>query len=170
MLVAVDVDYRDDYRAVAAGAVFRDWNSGTIEDIVLHSVADVRPYVPGRFFERELPCILAVLEKCPKAIEAIIIDGYVHLGDDRRDGLGAHLYRALKEEIPVVGIAKSRFHDTPSDVEVLRGGSTRPLYVTSVGMTETAAKQFVLSMHGEHRIPTVIAAADRACRTAPYVT
>lgn len=169
MLVAVDVDYRDDFRAVAAGVLFRNWTSGAIEDVALYSIGDVQPYVPGRFFEREMPCILAVLERCPTSIQAVIIDGYVHLGDDLRDGLGAHLYRALKDAVPVIGIAKSRFHDTPSNTEVLRGGSSRPLYVTSAGLSDATAKDLVRSMHGENRIPTIVAAADRACRTAPYV-
>ncbi|MEM8974742.1 MAG: endonuclease V, partial [Pseudomonadota bacterium] len=95
MLLAVDVDYKNDSRAVAAGVVFRAWSSGTIEAVVHQDISAVRPYQPGRFFERELPCILALLETYSRPVETIIIDGYVYLGSDRRDGLGACLFDAL---------------------------------------------------------------------------
>ena len=167
MLLAVDVDYKDDGSAVAAGVLFQSWASATIEDTVLRTIASVQAYQPGRFFERELPCILAVADQCSHAFEAIIIDGYVYLGDQRRDGLGAHLFRALGETTPIVGVAKSKFSETPAETEVLRGTSTRPLYVTSAGISGSVAKQNVQSMHGDHRIPTMLSAADRACRRSP---
>ncbi len=164
MLLAVDVDYKDDSRAVAAGVAFRSWPSGTIEDVVRRDVFSVRPYQPGRFFERELPCILALLETCSSPIKTIIIDGYVYLGSDQRDGLGARLFEALGGEIPIVGVAKTKFQDTPAEAEVLRGSSSRPLYVTSVGLDDAVARDHVRSMHGNHRIPTILAAVDRECR------
>lgn len=164
MHIAVDVDYRGDDSAVAAGAVFADWTSGRVERMVVKRLAGVRPYVPGRFFERELPCILAVVGDLAEPPETVLIDGYVVLGGERRDGLGAHLHRALGGGVPVVGIAKNRFRDTPADAEVLRGGSARPLYVTSIGMDEETARRLVRAMHGRFRLPTLLAAADRACR------
>lgn len=165
MLLAVDVDYKDDSRAVAAGVAFRSWPSGTIKGIFRRKISSVRPYQPGRFFERELPCILALLESCPGPIETIVIDGYVYLGDKQNDGLGAHLFGALSAKIPIIGVAKTKYQDTPAETEVLRGSSLRPLYVTSVGITIVAARDYVRSMHGAHRIPTMLAAVDRACRT-----
>lgn len=171
MHVAVDVAYGSDDSAAAAGIAFAGPSSGTAAETLVRRIARVRPYRPGQFYERELPCILAVLEAFPcrpETIlpESILIDGYVTLGAERRDGLGMHLFRALGEAVPVIGVAKSRFRGTPAEAEVLRGGSARPLYVTSAGMDEAAARGFVLSMHGAHRIPTLLAAADRACRTA----
>lgn len=164
MHLAVDVDYREDGSAVAAAVAFADWTSGTISQTLLRHIRSVAPYRPGHFFERELPCILAVLADFSARPETIIIDGYCVLGSDRRNGLGAHLYRALGSGTPIVGVAKTRFRDTPSDTEVLRGGSARPLYVTGIGIDARTAKARVASMHGEHRVPTVLAAVDRACR------
>jgi deoxyribonuclease V len=166
MHLAVDVDYRAQGGAVAAGVLFGDWASDIAEGTLVRHIAAVEPYRPGRFFERELPCILALLEDLPGRPETIVIDGYAVLGPDRRDGLGAHLFRALKGAIPVIGVAKTRFRDTPAEAEVRRPGSSRPLYVTSVGVAEAAARSCVRSMHGAHRIPTLLAAVDRACRTA----
>jgi deoxyribonuclease V len=167
MLVAVDVDYRADRTAVAAGVLFADWASGVIEDTVIRHIPDARPYRPGRFFERELPCILAVLDDLACRPETILIDGHVVLDSTGRRGLGAHLFEALNRETPVIGVAKTRFADTPAEAEVRRGNSIRPLYVTSIGMSANEARQCVRSMHGAHRLPTVLAAADRACRMAP---
>ena len=66
MLLAVDVDYRPDGSAVASGILFADWRSGTVEATFIRRIAAVQPYHPGRFFERELPCILAVLDALPR--------------------------------------------------------------------------------------------------------
>jgi deoxyribonuclease V len=167
MLVAVDTDYRHDGSAVAAGVLFADWASPVIEGTVIRHIPHAEPYRPGSFFERELPCILAVLDDLPWRPSAILIDGHVVLDSTGRPGLGAHLFAALNGGIPVIGVAKTRFADTPVEAEIRRGNSIRPLYVTSIGMSADAARQCVRSMHGAYRIPTVLAAVDRACRTAP---
>jgi deoxyribonuclease V len=170
MLLAVDVDYRADGSALAAGVLFADWASPVIQGTVIRSIRKVAPYRPGRFFERELPCILAVLPDVPGRPAAILIDGYVVLGATGRDGLGAHLFKALNGDIAVVGVAKTKFAGTPTTAEVRRGGSRRPLYVTSIGIDADEARQCVQRMHGEHRVPTVLAAVDRACRVAPQAS
>jgi deoxyribonuclease V len=38
--------------------------------------------------------------------------------------------------------------------------------VTSVGVDTTTAARWIRGMHGEHRIPTLLARADRLCRDA----
>jgi deoxyribonuclease V len=98
--------------------------------------------------------------------EAIAIDGYAVLDRWRRTGLGAYRFRALEGTVLVIGVAKTKFLDTPAEAEVRRGDSARQLYVTSVGICPNLARECVRSMHGNHRIPTLLAAADRARRTA----
>lgn len=166
MHLAVDVDYRDDGSAAVAGILFSDWRSAAIDDTVAVRVAAVRPYVPGRFFERELPCILALLDTLGSRPQTVVIDGHVTLDGAGRPGLGAHLFAALGGASAVIGVAKSRFRDTPAEAEVLRGRSRQPLYVTSAGIDAPEARALVRSMHGPHRVPTILAAADRACRKA----
>ena len=131
MIACLDVDYRQN-GAVAAGLVFRDWSDQT--DPVRPrdascSIDRVEPYEPGRFYVRELPCLLAVLEMFDPQPEVIVIDGYVWLGDEEDPGLGAHLHRAIGGRSAVVGVAKTRFRRARLVEEVHRGRpAARPLY------------------------------------------
>ena len=61
MLACVDVDYRDsDNAAVAACLVFERWQAEEPLHELSVEVGAVEPYVPGEFYKRELPCVLAV--------------------------------------------------------------------------------------------------------------
>jgi deoxyribonuclease V len=162
--LAVDVHYRGDGRAVAAGVAFADWRSHVIAQTEAVCLGSVEPYEPGDFFKRELPCLMALMDRFAEIPATIVVDGYVTLGVDQRDGLGARLFAALHEQVPVIGVAKSRFAGTPADAEVLRGGSKRPLYVTSRGIALEHAKRLIRDMHGPNRLPTLLVAVDRACR------
>ena len=69
---------------------------------------DVAPYESGSFYKRELPCIVSLLQDLDvRDISLIVIDGFVHLDDDGRYGLGGHLYERLERKVQVVGVAKS---------------------------------------------------------------
>ena len=165
MILAVDVDYREDF-AWVAGILFWDWGDEhpMIERVVECNV--VSDYRPGEFFRRELPCIERLLQEIDQPVDCIVVDGYVYLGSERRPGLGKHLFDDLEQQIPVIGVAKTPFRDTPDTTAIFRGGSTRPLYVTAAGMGDDLARQRIRDMHGEHRIPTMLQRVDRLCRQA----
>ena len=163
MILAVDVDYRSD-KAVAAGLVFEKWSDKeSIKEIVV-SIPQVKEYIPGRFYQRELPCIKALLKELDTDIECIIVDGYVYLGPDDAPGLGAHLFNALEGSVAVIGVAKKPFKDPPKNAELLRGKSKRPLYVTAQGIDVAVAKQYIAKMHGKNRIPTLLKQVDQLCK------
>jgi deoxyribonuclease V len=123
-------------------------------------------YVPGEFYKRELPLLRAVVDDLRSPPAVVIIDGYVWLGADGAPGLGARLFEALQSAIPVIGVAKTRYrHDTWS-VQICRGKSGKPLYVTAAGVDEATAAQLICGMHGKHRIPTLLQRADRVARAA----
>ena len=77
-------------------------------------------------------------------------------------GLGKFLYDALGGEVIVIGVAKTAFRGIPPLYQLFRGGSKRPLYVTAAGVHLDLAKDFIRSMHGEHRLPTMLKRVDRA--------
>lgn len=162
--LAVDVHYLSDGRAVAAGIAFADWRTDVIARTEVVRLENTHPYVPGQFYKRELPHLLVLMDRFRMIPSTIVIDGYVTLGVDQREGLGARLFSALRGQVPVIGVAKSRFVGTPADTEVLRGKSKRPLYVTSRGMPLENAKRLIRDMHGVNRLPTLLMAVDRACR------
>ena len=165
MLLAVDVHYRAP-AAQVSGVAFSHWTDAKPERIYHCAVDKVQDYEPGKFYLRELPCILRLLDAHDLAPMTIIIDGYVYLGEASRPGLGMHLYSQLQGRVPVIGVAKSRFKGTPASTEIRRGRSTSPLFVTSVGVELETAKRNILAMHGRHRLPDLLRIADRACRTS----
>ena len=158
-LVFTDVHYQG--TAACAAAVVADrWEAQfprSSRAVLRMPIAD---YVPGRFWERELPCLLAVLDGLAPTL--VVVDGYVWLDDAGRKGLGAHLHDAVG--VPVVGIAKTAFDGSTHAREVVRGTSARPLYVTTVGMPTDDAAAAVARMHGAHRLPTLLTLVDHLAR------
>lgn len=157
----VDVDYGAS-AATAACVTFRDWGDGKPISEHVATIDSIQPYVSGRFFERELPCLLQVLSSIPDPIDLVVIDGYVWLGDWTRPGLGAHLYGAFEGAVTVIGVAKTLFPGADA-TEVVRFG-TRPLYVSSVGVDRDEAAGWIQSMHGTYRIPTLLKHVDMLSR------
>jgi deoxyribonuclease V len=93
----------------------------------------------------------------------VVVDAYVWLADDA-PGLGARLHEALGEAVPVVGVAKTSFRGATRAVQLLRGTSTQPLYVTAAEMSAETAATHVASMHGAHRIPALLRRVDQLAR------
>lgn len=170
MIVALDVGYGESEAGTVGlcGIVaFEQWvsESALVEDSVM--VEGVAAYVPGRFFERELPCLLRGLEYLgighDAGIDVVVIDGHVRLDQAGAPGLGAYLFDALGASTPVVGVAKRPFNGLEA-VEVARGTSLNPLFVTAAGMDEDTAASLVESMAGPFRIPTMLKRADALSR------
>ena len=87
--------------------IFERWDDAAPLAEYAATFNGVEPYVPGQFFKRELPYLLAVLEKVREPLDHIIVDGFVSLGD--KPGLGMHLWEALNREVAVVGVGKKSF-------------------------------------------------------------
>jgi len=128
----------------------------------LPSAAD---YIPGQFYRRELPCILALIEQFEENPHEMMVDGYVTLGD--RPGLGLHLFESFQGKIPVIGVAKSPFRSSAA-ITVLRGRSRKPLYVTSAGVDTVTASKRIIAMHGPHRVPSLLKHVDLLARKKAY--
>lgn len=162
----LDVDYRAT-GARAACVLTESWESASPTATYVQDIEAVQPYEPGKFYRRELPCLISVLRLLPSLPAIVVVDGYVWLPSDARPGLGAHLYEALGRRVPVVGIAKTAFAGVESCdavARVFRGTSRNPLFVTAVGVEPGVAGQGVQRMAGEHRIPDIMRIADRLSR------
>jgi len=162
MYACLDASYREG-RAAAACVLFRDWRDERSAGDVAARVGRARPYIPGRFFLRELPALLAVLEKVTESLDILVIDGYVWLDACHSPGLGAHLYESRGRGTPVIGVAKSCYRGAPA-LELIRGKGRRPLYISAAGMEVEEAAERIQVMHGPYRIPTLLRRADELSR------
>lgn len=164
MIVCLDVDYRKD-AVVTARLVIPTWDSKAPASLTTIRTKGAAPdYIPGAFYRREMPYLVAALEGI--AASVVVIDGYVWLGPGA-PGLGAHLWEAIGKRAAIVGVAKTPFHGIATIVrEVRRGESKTPLFVTAAGMEPDDAAAHVREMHGPHRMPAMLRRVDRACRDA----
>lgn len=162
MILAIDVHYTEN-EAVAAGVTFDDWSDTAAKGLYISKISPVHRYIPGEFYKRELPCIDALLKEHHLEPDTIVVDGYVLLDDDKK-GLGYYLYTHLNSSTTVIGVAKNPFRNIPDHCKLYRGESTKPLYITSVGIPQKEAKEHIGSMDGEYRFPTLLKLVDSICR------
>lgn len=159
MIAIFDVDYKE-IQAQCACLLIENWDSLDYKTYKV-LIEDVADYESGSFYKRELPCILQTLNSVSETLDFIVIDGYVTLGEKK--GLGAYLYERLDIKIPIIGVAKTKFLSADS-IELIRGSSIKPLYITSLGIDNSVSKLYIESMSGDFRIPFMLKEADRICR------
>ena len=164
MILAVDVQYSNN-NAVAGGVVFEHWQDERPQKEFISLIKGVEGYKPGKFFKRELPCILKLIAEYQLRPGCIVIDGFVFLDGISEAGLGKYLYDALEGNVIVIGVAKNRYKNIDSKYEIYRGISRKPLYVTVIGIDIEQAKRNILAMHGKFRLPTMIKRVDQMCRS-----
>ncbi len=163
MKYVLDVQYNGNNNGLVACIGFKNWNDKKASYAKTHFIEEIEPYEAGSFYKRELPCLLEALKDL-NDIECVVVDGYVWLGDTTHHGLGMHLYNALGQSVPIIGVAKTPFLGTPKNCEILRGESIKPLFVTSINIELEEAKNSILQMHGKYRIPTLLKEVDSLCR------
>jgi len=163
VFAAADVQYHEGGAARAAAVLAASAALWPAVSEHVADVADVAPYVPGEFWQRELPCLRAVLSGVV-GLSLLVIDGYVDLDPAGRPGLGARAHEEFG--VPVIGVAKKRFTTATHAVPVLRGspGATRPLYVTAAGLPLPDAAGLVREMAGRYRLPDALRRADALAR------
>ena len=175
MIVAFDTYYYNGY-SYTVGGVFENWTDKKVNYYVTSKRECIdAEYVSGELYKRELPCIMQCIKMLDlNNIDTIIVDGFVWLTTDGTDNtlaLGMRLFNALKEEynrtdITIIGIAKTGFHwPIPGCVEIKRGVSKAPLYVTCSNKEETSKYATLIEqMYGAYRLPDIIKAIDSKTR------
>ena len=160
MIAAIDVHYRETF-AKAVGVLF-NWEDEQPQQTLTVMCNDIDEYVPGEFYKRELPCILRILEQIDiSSLEALLVDGHVYTDNNKKMGLGGHLYNELKGVIPVIGVAKTSFYTNAATVvPVYRGESKKPLFVSAIGMDVVTAADKVKEMKGSYRMPFILKELD----------
>ena len=159
MLLAIDAYYKET-KAQVVGVLF-NWEDENPKNILVETVERVEEYIPGEFYKRELPCLLKIVEKVNLSdLEAIIVDGHVYV-DNEKYGLGGRVYEHLHCQVPVIGIAKSSFYaNKDMTIEIYRGKSKTPLYISSIGTDLNDVAEKIINMKGEYRMPTILKTLD----------
>ncbi|RJX39916.1 endonuclease V [Paenibacillus pinisoli] len=162
MIIAIDV-YYEEHRAKAVGVIFQHWDDAEPHEVIVAYIDNPLDYEPGAFYKRELPCIQELLKLADiDRIHAIVVDGYVYLDNEKKPGLGHYVYTAYSGKIPVIGVAKTAFHDNEAHVQkIYRGNSSKPLFITAVGMELGRAAAHIQSMCGAYRFPHLLKLLDR---------
>lgn len=165
MIYAFDTYYATD-KAKTACIGFPQWSSLTVATVHTDVVPIQNDYESGQFYKRELPCILNLLRQIElKETDTIVIDGFVHLDDDGKLGLGGHLYMALPIKVSVIGVAKSNFAGISLlKRAVIRGESKKPLYITAIGTDLEEASFNIGQMAGNYRFPDLLKKLDLLSR------
>ena len=167
MIACFDVHY-DDQGANAAAILFEQWTDDLPAEQLVVRCENVGDYQAGSFYQRELAPLRAVIDQITVPVDTFVIDACCRLSEDGAPGLGDYLYRSLPEDTVVIGVAKNRFRGTDHAVEVIRGGSKRPPFVSSIGIEYQAAANRIQSMAGRHREPKLLKAVDRLCRDVTF--
>lgn len=163
MILIVDVFYKKD-KACVCGIEIDNFINEKILNIYKTVCGNFGEYVPGKFYKRELPSILQLIKEYNLSPNMIIIDGYVFLDGEKKEGLGAYLYKKLDKKVPVIGIAKNKYYLISNKFEIHRGKSKKPLYITSAGIDNSLAKNIVKNMKGDFRIPNLLKIVDRCSK------
>lgn len=164
-------------RAHAAVAVLDYADCRPLEQATAHQPIRF-PYVPGYLSFREVPPIMAALEKLAIPPDLIICDGQ-GIAHPRRFGLACHL--GVLTGIPTIGAAKSRLTGTyvepgpdKGDWSELRDGqetigavlrtraNVQPMFI-SIGhrVSLATAIRVVLACCRKYRLPETTRAADK---------
>jgi deoxyribonuclease V len=177
-VAGIDVGFEDHGRITRAAVVLLAFPGlQPVAQAVSHSPTCF-PYVPGYLSFRELPAVLAALDRLAVLPDLMLCDGQ-GLAHPRRFGLACHL--GVLTDIPCIGVAKSRLvgrhEEVPPDkgrwVPLLDDGETigavlrtrtrvRPVYV-SIGhrVTLDTAIDYTLRCTTRYRLPETTRYAHR---------
>ena len=159
-IVLTDVFYGESH-VQAAGLLIEDWKAEHPAKEYIHRSDRAEEYVPGEFYQRELPHLLSLLSSVP-AFDCVVVDAHVWL-QENRPGCGYYLWKHLEEKVPVIGVAKNAFHKGVAK-RLLRGESKNPLYISAAGIDVEIAVSCIAQMHGLYRIPTLLKQVDQLSR------
>jgi deoxyribonuclease V len=103
-IAGVDVGFESNYTIAKAAVVVLNFPSLEVKESQIARVNNNFPYVPGFLSFREVPAILAALEKLTPPPDLIMCDGQ-GIAHPRRFGIACHLGVIL--DLPTLGVAKS---------------------------------------------------------------
>lgn len=174
-----DVGFEDEGTITRAAAVLLDAQTLDIVASEVVRIPTTMPYVPGLLSFRELPALLAALERLPHPPDIAFVDGH-GIAHPRRLGIAAHF--GVASGLPSIGVAKkvlvgtsaTALHDMRGAFTSLRHGGERigwllrskvrcnPLIVSPGHRVSMAsAPELVMRFTTNYRLPEPTRLADR---------
>lgn len=142
------------------------------------------PYIPGLLGFREVPAVLAALERLREPPDLLLVDGHGR-AHPRRFGVACHV--GVELDLPAIGVGKSLLVGSCAEPGLRRGASTRlvhdgevvgralrtragvrPVFVSVGHRVDLArAAELVLACAPRFRLPEPIRAADALAGELP---
>lgn len=164
-VAGVDVGYEADGEIARAAVALLSFPDLRLREYAIARLRTRFPYVPGYLGFREIPAVLAALERLRLRPDLLVCDaqGYAH---PRRVGLASHL--GLAAGLSSIGAAKSRLIGEHAPVPARRG-CWRPLVdhgevIGAVLRTRTGVAPVYVSIGHRVSLPTAI---DYVLRLTP---
>ncbi len=182
-ITGVDVAFPNRGQTTRAAAVTLSFPDLKVIEQAVAEIPTRLPYIPGLLSFRELPALLAALEKLNFRPDLVLCDGQ-GIAHPRRFGVASHL--GVETGLCTIGVGKSRLcgqYEVPGPARgecspLAEAGETigivvrtrarvRPVFV-SVGhrLALEDAVQWVLACSPRYRIPEPIRQADRLAGSA----
>ncbi|MFF4893292.1 deoxyribonuclease V [Micromonospora chersina] len=182
-VAGLDVAYAESGDRLAAAVTVLDAATLAVVDEAVHVGRPAFDYVPGLFAFRELPALLAALDRLTVRPDLLVCDGH-GLAHPRRFGLACHI--GLVTGLPAIGVGKTPLLGVWDEPAPQRGAWTplrdggevvgrvlrtqdgvKPVFV-SVGhrMSLDNAVDRVLALTPRYRLPETTRTADHLCRRA----
>lgn len=177
-VAGVDVGFEEGGRITRAAVVVLGFPALELVDHTIFRAPTRFPYVPGLLSFREVPAVMAALEKLAVIPDLLLCDGQ-GIAHPRRFGIASHL--GVLCGIPSIGVAKTRLTGEPVEppdrrgaaVPLLDHGETigailrsrpgvKPLYI-SIGhrVSLATALDYVMACVTRYRLPETTRWAHR---------
>lgn len=177
-VAGVDVGFERDGEITRAAVAVLTYPRLELADYAIGRLPTRFPYVPGLLSFREIPAVLAALERLRVRPDLILCDGQ-GIAHPRRCGLASHI--GLLVDLPSIGVAKTRLigtHKEPAQRRgawqpLMDGGETigavlrtrphvKPLYVSTGHRVSLAtAVRYAMACVTRYRLPETTRWAHR---------
>ena len=183
-VAGVDVGFEGNGATTRAAVAVLTFPSLQLETSAIARLPTRFPYVPGLLSFREIPAVLAAMERLNVRPDLLLCDGQ-GIAHPRRFGIASHL--GLLLDIPAIGVAKTRLtgrHEEVPDergawVPLIAGSETigavlrtrrgvKPLYVSPghrIGLESSIA--WVMACLTRYRLPETTRWAHRLASEKP---
>ncbi len=183
-VAGVDVGFKDKGSITRAAVAVLCFPLLKLQIQALAEVPTTFPYIPGLLSFREIPAILAALEKLPKLPDLILCDGQ-GIAHPRRFGIASHLGVLLDH--PTIGVGKTRLIGTHDSVPEEKGAwvplwdrgemigavvrtrpGVKPIYVSpGHRISVESAVKWVLACVTRYKLPETTRWADHLASKKP---